>query len=350
MEDIKRILIVDDSEIDREVLRNILHKEFEVVEADNGYSALDTILKRGEKFDAVLLDVSMPYCDGISVLRVLRENNLQDVQIFMITVEATKENIKKASQYNIADFIRKPFDENEVLKRLRTKLGVEEKVRLTKADIDETRKYISDLEYLYERYLSLTGQDKIKDVRRAYFMKMMLEKASERKMEIEEIDKLDDFQIEMISKAAYLCNIGNVLLQNKPTDLSPKGENEEKHYYQQHTVMGAHLLRLNYSKNSRRFVDICAEICLNHHERFDGKGFPHGISGDNISVYAQICGLLERFEELFFGYGKHNAMQFDYVMKLLKKDSGLVADNVFSLLMECKAEILKYYIDLNKKM
>jgi len=324
--DIKRILIVDDSEIDREVLRNMLNGEFEVAEAENGYSALDILLKKKEKFDAILLDVSMPLYDGISVLRILRENNLQDIQIFMITVEATKENIEKASQYNISDFIKKPFDRNEVLRRLRAKLGAEKKAKLTKADIDETRKYIADLEYIYGRYLSLTGQDNKKDVRRAYFMKVLLGKASERKMGTE---KLDDFQIEMICHAAYLCNIGNMLLQNTSN--------------QQHTAMGSYLLRLNYSKHCRQFVDICADICLRHHERFDGKGFTYGSRDSINSICAQICGLLERFEELFFDYSKHNGTQFEYVMNQLEKDSGLVSDRVFLLLMESKAEIVKYY-------
>ncbi len=340
IEDIKRILIVDDSEIDRAVLRNMLSEEFDIVEANNGYSALDIILKKGEKFDAVLLDVSMPFCDGISVLRILRENNLQDVLIFMITVEATKENIEKASQYNIADFIKKPFERSEVLKRLRTKLGVKEKVGLTSADMDETRKYIADLEYVYERYLSLTGQDRKRDVRREYFMKVMLGKASELRME--KTEKLDSFQIEMICRAAYLCNIGNMLIHNTPTDTVRKDKNEEEDDYQ-HTVMGAYLLRLNYSKHCRRFVDICAEICLHHHERFDGKGFPHGRSGNKISIYAQICGLLERFDELFLGYSKHNATQFNYVMDQLERDNGLVSDKVFLLLTKSKTEIVQYY-------
>ncbi len=132
MENLKRILIVDDSEIDREILRNMMDEEFEVSEAVNGYYALDLILKKGETFDAILLDVSMPFCDGMRVLRVLRENNLRDIQIFMITAEATMENIEKASQYRVAEFIKKPFDREEVLKRLRAKLGVEKKINLTR--------------------------------------------------------------------------------------------------------------------------------------------------------------------------------------------------------------------------
>lgn len=334
---IKKILIVDDSDIDREVLRNMLDEEFEVVEVNNGYSALDVILKKGERFDAVLLDVSMPFCDGINVLRILRENNM-DVQIFMVTVEATKENIEKASRYDIADFIKKPFDKNEVLKRLRNKLNIEEKVKLERADIDEIKMYISDLEYIYERYLTVTRQDKKKDARRAYFMKVMLKKASERKIGI---GKLDGLQMEMICKATYLCNIGNMLLQNMPIDTSLTDGNKESDIYRQHPVSGALLVRLNHSRYCRRFVDLCSEICLHHHERLDGNGFPHG--SRNNSIYAQICGLLEKFEELFSGYSKHTPAQFDSVVNQLESDSGFVDSKVFLLLKESKAEIVQYY-------
>ncbi len=136
-----------------------------------------------------------------------------------------------------------------------------------------------------------------------------------------------------------------MLLQNIPTDIKPKDENKESDNYQQHTEMGAYLLRLNYSKHCRRFVDICADICLHHHERFDGKGFPHGSSGNHNSIYAQICGLLEKFDGLFYGYSKHGTVQFDFVMNQLNEDTGLVSDKLLLLLKECKDDILKYYND-----
>jgi len=338
MENLKRILIVDDSEIDREILRNMMDEEFEVSEAVNGYYALDLILKKGETFDAILLDVSMPFCDGMRVLRVLRENNLRDIQIFMITAEATMENIEKASQYRVAEFIKKPFDREEVLKRLRAKLGVEKKINLTREDIDETRKYISDLEFIYDRYLSLSGKNRKKDTRRANLMKILLEKACERgTMDI------DPFQMEMIYKSVYLCNIGCMLIHNISADGRPFNKLKENENYQQHTVMGAYLLRLNYSKHCRRFVDICAEICQHHHERLDGRGFPHGSRGDGNSIYAQLCGLLEIFDELFFACKEHESEQFDHVIDELNEDRGLVARNVFSMLTDSKGAILNYY-------
>ncbi len=340
MGNLKRILIVDDSEIDRAILRNMLSEEFQVVEADNGYTAFDVIMKMGEKyFDAVLLDISMPLFDGISVLRVLRENNLQDIPVFMVTAEATKENIEKASRYNITEFIKKPFDREDVIKRVRDKLGLTKKVGFTKEEIDETRKYISDLEYIYNHYLSLFGRDKGVDARRSYCMKVLLEKARTLKMEA----PTEPFMVELLCKAAYLCNIGQMFLPNISSAIKPVDGDKDFETYQQHTILGADLVRLNYSQDCRQFVELCAEICLHHHERFDGKGFPHGIGGHDISVYAQMCGLLERLEELFFYYGKHSAARFDRVINQLKDDFGFSSNNVLFLLIESKDEIIRYY-------
>ncbi len=215
---------------------------------------------------------------------------------------------------------------------------MEWKKKLILQDIDETRKYISDLEFIYDRYLSLSGKNRKKDMRRANLMKIILEKACEKgTMDI------DPFQMEMICKSVYLCNIGCMLIQTVSADGKPLNKLKENENYQQHTVMGAYLLRLNYSKHCRRFVDICAEICQHHHERLDGRGFPHGSRGDGNSIYAQLCGLLEIFDELFFACKEHESEQFDHVISELNEDRGLVARNVFSMLTDSKGAILNYY-------
>lgn len=338
MAEVKKILIVDDSEIDRAVLKSILDDEFEVHEVDKGYSALEMILNKKESIDAILLDVSMPLLDGLSVLRILRESG-SDITIFMITSEATKEKVEEAAQYNIVEFIKKPFDKADILKRVRTKLGVKEKVGLTKAEMDEMRQYAFDLECIYNRDLKLNGKDKDWDERRAQFMGFMLKhypKGAEDKEK-----EIADFKTEMLCKAAYLCNIGNMFL----ADGSGTGDAAAQERYRQHPSLGADMVRLNYSKLCRWFVKMCADICLYHHERYDGTGFPHGLKGSGVPVYAQMCGLLEAFDKLFYPYSRHNEMQFDYVIGQLKRDKGLVSETVLQLLVESKTDIIKYYLE-----
>lgn len=357
MGELRRILIADDSEIDREVLKSILAGEFLVEETENGYKALELILNRKDYWDAVLLDISMPVLDGISVLRMMRENDVNDLDVFMITAEATKDNVAKALNYNIASFIKKPFDRKDVLQRIRSKLGTTVKMGIANNEIEktgtvrngieetgaakdereETRRYISDLEHIYNRYLSLTGQGKETDERRAYFMRLLLKRYSATGK------KLDAFQIEMLSKAAYLCNIGDMLIYGMSSGMESKSGKADSDLQRQHTVLGADMIQLNYSEYCKSFVKLCADICRNHHERYDGGGFPHGIRGAEFSVYAQICGLLERFDELYFPYSRHNELQFEYVIEQLKRDEGFVSKEVFLLLEDCKSDIIKYY-------
>lgn len=125
----KKILIVDDSEADRTALKTILHEDFKVLEANSGFSALEIMAARKSELDAVLLDVSMPVMDGFAVLQNMKDKKLNNLHVFMVTSEATKENVKKAVQfYNIADFIKKPYERDDVLQRVRSKLGIASEV------------------------------------------------------------------------------------------------------------------------------------------------------------------------------------------------------------------------------
>lgn len=334
----KRLLIVDDSEIDREVLKNVLCSEFDILEADSGYAALELIAKEGEALDAMLLDVSMPTLDGFGVLQIMTENNIRNFPVFLITAEATKDNVEKAAQFNVSDFIKKPFNRKEILKRLRLKLGVVSDYKLTREDIEETHKYISDLETIYKQYLINVGKDSGHYMRITDLMRILLTEYADS----ENKTNLDEEHIEIISKAGFFCNIGHMVVLNKPS-LLMKADDEEKGVYQKHTVLGANLVRLNYSKHCRYFVQVCADICIHHHERYDGKGFPHKIIGNNNLSYTQICRLADKFDQMFFKYHEHDDMQFHSVVNELAEDKGAVSPEIFSLLIKCKSALIRYY-------
>lgn len=121
----KTILIVDDSEVDRKALKEIL-EEFEVIEAESGYVAQTIITERRFDLDAIFMDITMPGMDGFSVLRHMQDKRIHNIFVFMATSEATTENVKKAAKYNIAGFIKKPLDREEVLNRLKTVLKISE--------------------------------------------------------------------------------------------------------------------------------------------------------------------------------------------------------------------------------
>ena len=119
----KRILIIDDSEIDREILQNILMREYMVEVAEDGLKGLARLMKGSPEIDGILLDLHMPIIDGFGVLELLKENGITDIPVVVITAESTSENLYKAYPYNIKDFICKPYDQDTLLDRLKTAFG-----------------------------------------------------------------------------------------------------------------------------------------------------------------------------------------------------------------------------------
>lgn len=331
----KTLLIVDDSEIDREILKNILCYEFNIIEADSGYSALEIILDKMISADAILLDVSMPVMDGFGMLQVMKENSV-NIPVFLVTAEATRDNVEKATQFNVSDFIRKPFERADVLRRIRMKLGIISDGNLTDTDIEETLSYIADLKQLYNCYLTNSGQDNGHYKRVVELMKILLNEyaLAARKPE------LDKTHIEIISSAGYFYEIGNMIaLKHFSKSLKPDDTEKEG----SHAILGANIIQLNYSEHCEYFVQICSDMCMHHHERYDGKGFPHKIIGDNNLVYTQICRLADKFDTLFFKYSEHSEAQFEYVVKELAQDQGAVSMEIFALITNCKWDIICYY-------
>lgn len=335
----KQLLIVDDSEIDREILKSVLEDDFDIIEAENGYSALEIIMKKKARIDAMLLDVSMPVLDGFSVLQFLKENNADKFPVFLITAEATKDNVEKAVQYNISEFIGKPFDREDIIKRLRSKLGVIAAHHLTRKDIQETNRYISDLEEFYNRYLTISGEDGQHYRRVAEVMKILLKTYAMADGFVE----IGDSEIDIIGKAAYFYDIGNMLIFNNTKFRPSKQDESGGDVSQSHALLGADLVRLNYSEHCAYFVQICSDMCEHHHERYDGTGFPHRIFGNNLSVYTQMCRLADEFDNLFYKYREHSDLQFEYVINELSQDQGIVSEKIFSLLKESRYNILIYY-------
>ncbi len=333
--DFKRILIVDDSEIEREVLKSILCDEFDVMEADNGYNALEVILEERERLDAILLDISMPVLDGFSVLALMRENEITDIPVFLITAEATKENVQKALKFNIQEFIRKPFDREEVLRRLKAKLGIVADMELSEEDIQETRKFINDAKEVYKKYLANFNKDTGHYLRMTALMKILLSKYAANNGGIERA------QVDIISEAAFFCDIGFMMLPN--TFRGVTRDDMDNEAYQSHTFIGRDIVELNRSKPCAFFTQVCADMCMHHHERYDGGGFPDRIYGNNNSVYTQMCRLVDEFDRLYFKYREHNEMQFDFVISELAQDKGAVSPEVFQLLTASKFNIVMYY-------
>lgn len=334
------LLIVDDSEITRELLKNVLSDKFDIIEEDNGYSAIDIIQSKAEELAAIILDVSMPKLNGFGVLEAMKKNNISEIPVFMISSEATSNNVEEAAQYNVFEFIKKPFDHLDVLKRITHDLITKKQLpadnQLTDITIVETRQYIEDLKKIYNLYLDNFGKDRKHYERMTQIMEILLKRYTSVSKEI----KLQPIHIELISKAVYFCNIGDMgVLKVFRTDNSK----QNKDIYMNHTVLGADIIKLNYSENCKYFVQICSNICAQHHEKNDGTGFPYKLSGDKISIYAQMCQIIDEFDNLYYEYTEYTQLRFDYTLNKITQETGAIAYEVCNLFKGCKYEIIEYY-------
>ncbi len=298
----KRVLIVDDSEIDREVLKMILEEICEIDEATDAFAALEAILDPASAVDAIMLDVMMPGLDGFGFLRVLKMMNITK-PVLLITSEATRENVSKAAKMSVNSFISKPFHRELVQARVSSILnGVEASGQSMAAaggaasagggasSEDELVEFIKRLEDITKNYLKARKKNDKKYKRIADVTGIILEFLSRKG----KIDTLTDEDIAYISKAAYFCDIGLMFLPDEMVyapDPLKFGGWQEKMLYKNHTTMGADMVSLGAAPSCKAFAEICADLCQNHHERVDGKGYPRGIHEEEFSINAQACGM-----------------------------------------------------------
>ena len=182
----------------------------------------------------------------------------------------------------------------------------------------ESNAYIDKLEAFYKMYLANFGKDDSHYRRMRDLMHIILTRYAQKNKEA----RLEKEKIDLISKAAYFCDIGSMLVPDKMALFS---KDPEKHAQltKNHTKFGSSFIKLGETKHTAFFVSVCSDICMNHHERFDGYGFPRGLSGKRISVYSQMCRLVDEFDTIYSKLYGANDMQVNLVMKqVLKKEMG----------------------------
>ena len=338
-QDRKQLMIVDDVEIDRIILKSMLCKEFDIIEANGGNMAFEYLTTQGDHIDAILLDIAMPHIDGFDVLKFMEDKDLLHIPVFLVSAEPTRDNVEKAIHYRIAEFIGKPFDREDVLRRLRSRLGIMPAYNLSSDDLKETKAYIAELKGLYQKYLANFGKDDVHYRAMSELMRILLKYYYKYLRD----ETLTPDAIELISEAAYFCDIGEMLVPDKRLQMM-LGNMEGQNLHQTHTQLGYNLVRLNHAKSCEYFVEVCSSMCLHHHERVDGKGYPDGLMGDNISFFVQMCRLVDEFENMRSKFYGDKSKPVKYVIKRLTNDDpGLVSPKVSALLEDCEREIMDYF-------
>ena len=307
--DKQRILIVDDEEINRVILAEMLRdglEEYDLVEAENGQAVLSQ-LEQDDNIALILLDLIMPIMGGFEVLEYMQERKLLDtIPVIVVTSEAVLDSEERAYSYGVADVIHKPFYSHIVKKRAENIIELyqskhnmevrlkeqEEAIRAQEKEIRENNEYM--LEALCSVVESRSAETGEHTRRIKYFTKIMLKYLMEYFPEY----GVTTIQAEEIVIASALHDIGKIGIPDaillKPGRLT----DEEFEKMKEHTTIGCDMLEKSYRDHSSDFYQYCYNICRHHHERWDGRGYPDHLSGNDIPICAQIVAVADVYDAL----------------------------------------------------
>ena len=300
----QKILIADDSEINRALLMEILGDGYEYLEAENGVRAVE-LLREHTDIALVLLDIMMPQMDGFDVLKVMRCYSwLDEIPVIMISAAKDTANIERAYDLGVADYMRRPFERVMVLRQVQNVLMLYAKQkRLTRLVTDQVYEkehnsvlMISILSHVVEFRNSESGLHVLHIRTLTDLLLHQLAGKTDRY-------QLDESDISLISTASALHDLGKIVI---PTEILNKpGRLTEEEYatIKTHTTEGARILKELAIGQDEPLVKVAHAICRWHHERYDGSGYPDQLVGEQIPIAAQVVGLADAYETLTTGSG-----------------------------------------------
>lgn len=295
-----RILVVDDSEMNREILSEILNEEYDIIEADSGDTCIDMLRKYETGISLVLLDIVMPGMDGFGVLNYMnRHHYLEDIPVIMISSEDSTETVRKAYEMGVSDYINRPFDAGVVHRRVYNTIKLYAKQRRLIALITNqvyekeknNRMMVGILSQIVEFRNGESGSHVLNI---NIFTGMLLESL------VQHTDKYDLSWSErlLITTASALHDIGKIGIDDKILNKPGRLTDEEFKIMQNHTIIGASILENMGSYQDEELMKVAYQICRWHHERYDGKGYPDGLKGDEIPISAQVVSLADVYDAL----------------------------------------------------
>ena len=343
------VLIVDDVKINRELLKDIFSEKYKILEASNGIEAIKILDEKKDEIVLLFLDLIMPEKNGLDVMVHMSLNGMRDIiPVIMITGEATIESDIKAYELGVADVIYKPFEPRIVWRRAENiielytnRISIEEELVERTKELQENRKkleqsndfLINALSSVVE-FRSMESDEHIKRVK--MFTKIILRYWQALHPE----DNFTNEQIELIVSASALHDLGKIAIPDKilmkPGKLTPEEYEEMK----KHTIYGCEILE-NFKQEENEFYHYCYDICRYHHERYDGKGYPDGLKGDEIPIWAQVVAIVDVYDALVSRRVYKDSFTIDDAIKMIYNgECGVFSPKLLECFDKAKSELI----------
>lgn len=317
----KYVLIVDDIEVNRAILSQLFSPYYSILEAENGKQAMELVEKYSDNISVMLLDLIMPVMDGMTTLSALKSGSYSEsFPVVLITAESAYDIALKSYSMRVSDIIAKPFDSEIVLRRVQNIIelyehrhDLEDKVkqqtrilskqskqlqRTNKLLMEQTERLRQSSNFVVDTMSTIVefrnGESGSHIRRIRGITRILIETLAAQYDQYRELAS----KIDLISSAAAMHDIGKIAIPDsvllKPGRLTP----EEFEIMKTHTTRGCELLEKLAYNYDQEYYNFCYEICRHHHERWDGKGYPDGLVGDQTPIWAQVVAVADVYDAL----------------------------------------------------
>lgn len=332
------ILIVDDSELNRALLSEMLKDDFKILEASNGRECLDALEQYGMGISLVLLDINMPVMDGFEVLVQMNRNHwIEDIPVVMISSDDTESNIKRAYDMGVSDYIRRPFDAQVVFRRVFNTIKLYAKQRrlitLVTDQIDEKEKNNQIMIRILSQIVEFRNGESGLHVEHINILTGLLLERLVQKTDHYDLAWSDQYRITL---ASALHDIGKIGIDDKILNKPGRLTKEEFEIMKSHTLIGASILENLGVYQEEPLLKAAYQICRWHHERYDGKGYPDGLRGDEIPISAQVVSVADVYDALVSERVYKKAISHEKAIEMILNGECGVFNPI---LMECLVDI-----------
>ena len=333
-----KILIIDDSEKNRGELTEMLKREFDVINASDAKQGIEMINKYGEDIALLLLEVKICGMSGFEVLTYMKHSGItENIPVIMISDEKSESFIRRAYDLGAVDYIGRPFDFQTVYTRVLNTIKLYAKQRrlekLVARNMVEKEKNNRMLIGVLEQVIEYrNGESGIHVSHIKILTEMLLDKL------MQKTDKynLSWSQRMMIITSSALHDIGKVGIEEKIINKTEKLTEEESNEMKMHTLIGAGMIENLDEYKDEELMQIAYGICRGHHERYDGKGYPDGLKGDDIPIGAQVVALADEYDRLVMGRPNKKSVSHEQAVNMIKdRECG----KFNPILVECFLEI-----------
>lgn len=295
----KTILIVDDIEINRMILAEIFNDEYNIIEACNGAQAIE-IINSNSTICAVLLDLLMPEINGLGVLKEMNENGkINSIPVFLITAADSEEMLMEGYNFGAIDVIRKPFMTYFLKHRIGNVIELyshrNELEKVVAEQVEQLNHVNQSMIEMLATLIEFRDCESGEHVKRICGLtRILMKEVSDTYPEYH----LPKSEIDKIVTSSILHDVGKISIPDNILNKPGRLTNEEFEIMKQHTVKGCEILQNIPDMMDEAIYNYSYDICRHHHERWDGRGYPDGLSGDDISIWAQVVSVADVYDAL----------------------------------------------------